>query len=329
MRAHTTAEAAAVVDAVEDWQDVFRAALGRRMVHAADEYYLMAGRPFPVAERYEGFPMHEDGIGMARTFELEFTGRGGRADGHATRVLRRRRRLRRLPAAEPGRLHRPAGGPRRRRPSLLRPRRAAPVGILSGELGARVLAPLVAALGRADVRVIPVANEFFGGNTGVTGLMIGADLDARAGRRAGGPSLPAARRLPVRRRPLPRRRHRRRPAAPGRGRRDRRPRAARTALVMNGELPVVAVVGRPNVGKSTLFNRIVGEQAAIVEDRPGITRDRKELEAEWLGVPFRIIDTGGWLPGGSDLEAKVSRQVEAAVRSADVVLFVVDGVGRR
>ncbi|MET0143591.1 MAG: ribosome biogenesis GTPase Der [Ilumatobacteraceae bacterium] len=91
-----------------------------------------------------------------------------------------------------------------------------------------------------------------------------------------------------------------------------------------GELPVVAVVGRPNVGKSTLFNRIIGEQAAIVEDRPGITRDRKELEAEWLGVPFRIIDTGGWMPGGSDLEVKVSRQVEAAVAGADVVLFVVD-----
>ena len=69
-----TAEAAAVVDAVEDWQDVFRAALGRRMVHAADEYYLMADRPFPDADAYEGFTMHEDGIGMARTFELEFTG---------------------------------------------------------------------------------------------------------------------------------------------------------------------------------------------------------------------------------------------------------------
>jgi GTP-binding protein len=93
---------------------------------------------------------------------------------------------------------------------------------------------------------------------------------------------------------------------------------------MSSRLPVVAVVGRPNVGKSTLFNRIVGAQAAIVEDRPGITRDRKELDAEWLGVPFRIIDTGGWQPRGSDLEAKVSRQVEAAVRHADVVLFVVD-----
>ena len=90
------------------------------------------------------------------------------------------------------------------------------------------------------------------------------------------------------------------------------------------ELPSVVVIGRPNVGKSTLFNRIVGGQAAIVEDRPGITRDRKELEADWLGARFRVIDTGGWMPGGSDLEAKVSRQVEAAVRHADVVLFLVD-----
>ena len=90
------------------------------------------------------------------------------------------------------------------------------------------------------------------------------------------------------------------------------------------ELPVVAIIGRPNVGKSTLFNRIIGEQAAIVENRPGVTRDRKQLEAEWLGVPFIVIDTGGWMPGGSDLDAKVSRQVETAVTEADVVLFVVD-----
>jgi GTPase len=89
-------------------------------------------------------------------------------------------------------------------------------------------------------------------------------------------------------------------------------------------LPVVAIVGRPNVGKSTLFNRIIGAQAAIVEDRPGITRDRKELDTEWLGVQFRVIDTGGWRPRGDDLDAKVSQQVEAAVRHADVVLFVVD-----
>ena len=90
------------------------------------------------------------------------------------------------------------------------------------------------------------------------------------------------------------------------------------------ELATVVIIGRPNVGKSTLFNRIVGSQQAIVEDRPGITRDRKELAAEWLDVPFRVVDTGGWMPGGDDLDAKISRQVEAAVKDADVVLFVVD-----
>ncbi len=89
-------------------------------------------------------------------------------------------------------------------------------------------------------------------------------------------------------------------------------------------LPTVVIVGRPNVGKSTLFNRIVGEQMAIVENRPGVTRDRKEVEAEWLGNHFNLVDTGGWLPGGNELDEKVSRQVEAAVKTADVVLFVVD-----
>ena len=91
------------------------------------------------------------------------------------------------------------------------------------------------------------------------------------------------------------------------------------------QLPVAVIVGRPNVGKSTLFNRVIGEQAAIVEDRPGVTRDRKELEANWLGHRFMLVETGGWMPGGSELDAKVSRQVEAAVRNADLVIFVVDG----
>jgi GTPase len=90
------------------------------------------------------------------------------------------------------------------------------------------------------------------------------------------------------------------------------------------ELANVVIVGRPNVGKSTLFNRIIGEQVAIVEDRPGITRDRKEAEAEWLGNRFNLVDTGGWSPDGDALEEKVSRQVEAAVRQANLVLFVVD-----
>ena len=90
------------------------------------------------------------------------------------------------------------------------------------------------------------------------------------------------------------------------------------------ELPSVVIVGRPNVGKSTLMNRILGRREAIVEERPGVTRDRKEVEAEWQSRPFRLIDTGGWLPSGSALDDKVSRQSEKAVEQADVVLFVVD-----
>jgi len=88
--------------------------------------------------------------------------------------------------------------------------------------------------------------------------------------------------------------------------------------------PHVVIVGRPNVGKSTLFNRFVGGQVAIVEDRPGITRDRKTHDANWLGREFTVTDTGGWMPAGSKLDEKVSRQVEQAVRTADLVLFVVD-----
>ncbi len=90
-------------------------------------------------------------------------------------------------------------------------------------------------------------------------------------------------------------------------------------------LPMVAVVGRPNVGKSTLLNRIVGRREAIVEEKPGVTRDRKEVVADWLGREFVLIDTGGWLPGGSDLDAKVSRQSERAIADADAIMFVVDG----
>src|SRR3546814_10604008 len=71
MRPHTVDEARYVVDAVASWQETFLAVLGRRLVFAADEYYLLADRPFPASESYEGFPMHEDGVGMARTFELE------------------------------------------------------------------------------------------------------------------------------------------------------------------------------------------------------------------------------------------------------------------
>ena len=116
MRLHTAAEAVAVVDAVEDWQDVYLAALGRRLVHAADEYYLMADRPFPAADAYEGFPMHEDGIGMARTFELEFAGEvtdttGVRRGFFAAADGCRRRTRPPTPACAPRRPARSRSGP--------------------------------------------------------------------------------------------------------------------------------------------------------------------------------------------------------------------------
>ena len=87
---------------------------------------------------------------------------------------------------------------------------------------------------------------------------------------------------------------------------------------------MVVVAGRPNVGKSSLVNRIVGARATVVEEEQGVTRDRKELTAEWNGVPFSIMDTGGWLAAGDALEAKVSDQAERALAEADVILMVVD-----
>jgi GTP-binding protein len=89
-------------------------------------------------------------------------------------------------------------------------------------------------------------------------------------------------------------------------------------------LPIVAVVGRPNVGKSTLVNRILGRREAIVEERPGVTRDRKFLEAEWAGRQFMLVDTGGWLAGGGTLDRQVSAQSERAIRDAAAILLVVD-----
>jgi GTPase len=107
----------------------------------------------------------------------------------------------------------------------------------------------------------------------------------------------------------------------------RRERAARRSRVTSENpqgLPVVAIVGRPNVGKSTFMNRVLGRQAAIVEEKPGVTRDRKQVEAEWSGVPFMLMDTGGWMVKGSALDDKVSKQAERAIEDADAVVMVVD-----
>ncbi|GAA3806622.1 ribosome biogenesis GTPase Der [Sphaerisporangium flaviroseum] len=92
----------------------------------------------------------------------------------------------------------------------------------------------------------------------------------------------------------------------------------------SGPLPVVAVVGRPNVGKSTLVNRIIGRREAVVEDVPGVTRDRVTYEGTWRGRRFTLVDTGGWDPDATGMAQRIAEQAQIAVELADVILFVVD-----
>jgi NifB/MoaA-like Fe-S oxidoreductase len=169
MRPHSGAEASAVCDTVHRWQQTFRAVLGRRLVFAADEYYLLAGRPFPALDAYEGCPQHENGIGMARAFEAAFSGVSGPAAGVRPGFF----------AAVDGA---PASGyraPRMRQgpgSSVLPIIDHRPVTVLTGTYGERVLAPLLGAHHRDDVSVLAVENRFFGGNIGVAGLLTGEDL---------------------------------------------------------------------------------------------------------------------------------------------------------
>jgi NifB/MoaA-like Fe-S oxidoreductase len=191
MRAHTPAEAGAVIDVVEAWQATFLAVLGRRLAFAADEWYVVAGRDLPPAESYEGFPMHEDGIGMVRTLELELLGAKPDATGRqagffvsadagagvggpsATTAASCG-----APVPGPDVGFEPYRGARATPDQLLqlRPRRDAPVAVLTGSYGARLLPGLLAGIGRDDVRVVEVENRFFGGNTAVAGLLVGEDL---------------------------------------------------------------------------------------------------------------------------------------------------------
>ncbi len=176
MRPHTVEEARAVVDIVERWQATFAELLGHRLVFAADEYYLLAERPFPVPDTYEGFPMHEDGIGMARTFELEFSGQVESAtgtqsgffawvDGAPAEGYRAPRLAASSSTAEDG------------SPLLqIRPSASAPIGVITSEYGAKILGPLLAETGRSDIRLVVIDNQFFGGNIAVTGLMVGTDI---------------------------------------------------------------------------------------------------------------------------------------------------------
>jgi putative radical SAM enzyme (TIGR03279 family) len=168
MRPHTLEEAEEVLDTIGGWQRLYKKALGHRMVYAADEYYLLAGRDLPPARSYDGYPQHENGIGMARAFVEAFTqpaagGPGGVRHGFFASV----------DAA-------PAEGYRAPRlPTVADGSDNRPITILTGTYGARVLGPLVASHPRQDIALHAVANEFFGGNIGVAGLLTGEDV-ARA-----------------------------------------------------------------------------------------------------------------------------------------------------
>ena len=164
MRPHSAAEADAVIDVVEQWQTLCASAVGRRLVYAADEYYLLAGRQFPGAEAYDGYPQHENGIGMARAFEAAF-------HGDATAAMGAHRGFFSWVDGAPAAGYRAPRSPAA--PLVTTAHPPAAVTILTGEYGAAVLEPLLA---DRDVRVLPVRNTFFGGNIAVTGLLTGADL---------------------------------------------------------------------------------------------------------------------------------------------------------
>ena len=190
MRPHTSAEAAKVVDLVEEWQQIYLSCVGRRLAYPSDEYYLLAGRPFPPLSSYGAVAQHDNGVGMARAFEAAFLGREPEGPEVAG-------------TAGPSGFFRsvdgaPATGYRAPRLSgpgapatvSLRPRPGAPATVLTGEYGAAVIGPLVSGLGNgADV--VAVRNDFFGGNIGVAGLLTGPDIAAALGR------LPAGRRYLV------------------------------------------------------------------------------------------------------------------------------------
>jgi putative radical SAM enzyme (TIGR03279 family) len=180
MRPHTADEAKVVLDQVDAWQARALDSVGRRLAYVSDEYFLLANRPFPAADEYDGYPQHENGIGMARRFTAEVRAalRGEMVDGLGAR---------------PGFFQwvegAPAEGYRAPRTTFVAapvpvpapaPRQT-PVALVTGEYGATVLEPLadeLADVAGVPVRVVSVPNRFFGGNIAVTGLLTGADLQA-------------------------------------------------------------------------------------------------------------------------------------------------------
>jgi putative radical SAM enzyme (TIGR03279 family) len=176
MRPHTLAEARAVVDTVEEWQARYLDALGRRLVYASDEYYLLARQPFPALDEYDGCVQHENGIGMARTFEAEVAAALAGADVEGTGP--RSGFFAWVDGAPAEGYRAPRDADPHKQSALavsVPPAERARTAIVTGEMGARVLEPMLSRLpGRPRLVVVP--NRFFGGNIGVTGLLTGADV---------------------------------------------------------------------------------------------------------------------------------------------------------
>jgi putative radical SAM enzyme (TIGR03279 family) len=185
MRAHTRDEALETCATVARWQEIFTSVLGRRMVHAADEYYLMAGIDLPAVEHYDGFPQHENGIGVVRAFAERFWGdvavphgvRSGffaSVDGAPAAGYRAERMA--APVATGDAAGSGATGDAASSGATGDAADPRPVAVLTGTYAAPVLADLVRRHGAPGARVVPVINDYFGGNIGVAGLLTGADL---------------------------------------------------------------------------------------------------------------------------------------------------------
>jgi NifB/MoaA-like Fe-S oxidoreductase len=164
MRPHTRNEAEGVLDTIDRWQGRFDAAIGRRMIFAADEYYLLAGRRFPTLDEYDGLPQEENGIGVARAFEASFLGRHPRTVAHRGGFF----------ASVDGA---PAAGYRAvRSPGAPATGGPGQIHVLTGRYGEMVLRPLLDDAGHTEVAIVAIENDFFGGNIGVAGLLTGVDV---------------------------------------------------------------------------------------------------------------------------------------------------------
>ncbi len=172
MRAHSVEEANTIIDLVEEYQETFLGCLGRRMVYASDEYYLIADRPFPELTQYDDFPQHENGIGMSRLFEETFQGRSSSTEavrgGFFSSIDGAPALGYRAPTLN--------GAMPRQKITISRKEDLSRVTILTGLYGSKVLTPILDRAGLSEVEVLVVENQFFGGNISVAGLLTGEDL---------------------------------------------------------------------------------------------------------------------------------------------------------